>query len=1048
MAAGDLGTIRGQLILDVKQALASYTSARQAHVATVTALHTGAGAMAASGAIIAGAGAAMVGGFLAAVGAAAEFERKLDFFGAVSASTTAEMEQIRAAAIKLGQDTIYSANQIADSFVELGKAGVSAQDIVGGVGKAVASIGSAADIPLDTAANIITAAVQTFNLSADQAVMVADKLAGAANASIVEVSDLGTSLKYVGGVAATFGLKFADVNTALALLGKAGIRGSTAGTSLRQTLTSLNGATKAAQGELRTLGIITADGSNKFFDLQGNLKPLPQVFQVLQDAMKGLSAEQQVSAIKTIFQQRAISSVAALTKAGASGFEQMSAAIDKTTAAEVAGKRLNNLSGDIEILRGNIDTLVLSAGGGFQSVARVIVQAVTHVIGTITSLPAWAQTSILATIAAFGGILIIVGTLGIFAGAILNIIALAEVMGPVFVALGAAMRAVAGSMAALNIALAQNPIVRIIAIIGLLVGIFITLYNTNQKFHDAVQPLFDQLIAIFIKLGPIIQQVMGWFGKFLDGLAGTATSAGTGFIGMLVSLGQTLMGALGTAIQTILPPLLQFAQVLIGMLMPVIQAILPMITALAAIFGAALSGNLTALPGLINNLFSAFSGLIGVIANTVIPGIINFVTQIIVALIGMLPQLIVGAIQLFTGLITAVAQILPLVVGAVVQLIASLITAIVGLLPTLITAFVNGLTGLITALTTILPTIITTLVSAFTQILTSLLSLLPGIITTIVNIIPVLITAIVGLLPTLITAGITLFTGLITALLTALPQILTALIGALPQIFTAIVNAIPQIIEAGIQLILGLIIAIVTAIPQVIVALVQAIPQILIALVNAIPLLIKAGIQLFIALVTALVNAIPQIVDGISKQMPNIIKAFSDAGPKLLDAGKQLIQGLINGIGQMGNALWNAAQKIAGKAIDAIKNFFGIHSPSRVFAQIGVFTIQGLINGITSMTRGAVDAVQGVAAAVAGVPMQVSGLQGVSDTINASRSLAIQGAQIAVDTRTDELNKIGDALQAIADKDTVRIEKVDINNPEPEPASDSLPTTLRKMADV
>src|ERR1044071_5958178 len=244
------------MILDVKQALASYTAARAAHVSTVTALSTGAGALTSVGQGMAVAGAGLAVGIGVAVNAAADFERKLDYFGAVSNSTQEEYDAIRQKALELGKDTIYSAGQIADSFVELGKAGVSATDIIGGVGEGVAALGAAADIPLDTAATIITSAVQSFGLGADQAVEVADKLAGAANASIVDVQDLGVSLKYAGGVASALGIQFDDVNTALALLGKYGIRGSTAGTSLRQTLISLGGATAKAEGELKALGII------------------------------------------------------------------------------------------------------------------------------------------------------------------------------------------------------------------------------------------------------------------------------------------------------------------------------------------------------------------------------------------------------------------------------------------------------------------------------------------------------------------------------------------------------------------------------------------------------------------------------------------------------------------------------------------------------------------------------------------------------------------------------------------------------------------------
>lgn len=70
----------------------------------------------------------------------------------------------------------------------------------------------------------------------------------------------------------------------------------------------------------------------------------------------------------------------------------------------------------------------------------------------------------------------------------------------------------------------------------------------------------------------------------------------------------------------------------------------------------------------------------------------------------------------------------------------------------------------------------------------------------------------------------------------------------------------------------------------------------------------------------------------------------------MLQTGKDIVNGLIDGIGSMGSALWDAATNIAGKAVDAIKSFLGINSPSRVGMALGAFFGQGVSLGITSQT--------------------------------------------------------------------------------------------------
>lgn len=89
---------------------------------------------------------------------------------------------------------------------------------------------------------------------------------------------------------------------------------------------------------------------------------------------------------------------------------------------------------------------------------------------------------------------------------------------------------------------------------------------------------------------------------------------------------------------------------------------------------------------------------------------------------------------------------------------------------------------------------------------------------------------------------------------------------------------------------------------------------------------------------------------GVMRALPSkIMGALGNLGSLLLGAGKDLIRGLINGVGSMGSALWDACKRIANKAIDGIKHFLGIASPSKIMHQLGIYTGQGFIDGITKM---------------------------------------------------------------------------------------------------
>lgn len=84
------------------------------------------------------------------------------------------------------------------------------------------------------------------------------------------------------------------------------------------------------------------------------------------------------------------------------------------------------------------------------------------------------------------------------------------------------------------------------------------------------------------------------------------------------------------------------------------------------------------------------------------------------------------------------------------------------------------------------------------------------------------------------------------------------------------------------------------------------------------------------------------------KGIPGKIEgALSGLGSLLLETGKDLIRGLINGIKAMASAAKDAAVGAVKGAVDAAKDYLKIGSPSKVFEEIGMWSMEGLAKGIT-----------------------------------------------------------------------------------------------------
>ncbi len=402
---------------------------------------------------VAAGGLVALGGGLGALGvtsvnAAADFEKSLSSIEAVSGATAAEMEQINGLALQLGADTAYSASEAAAGIEELLKGGLTIPDVMNGAAASMLNLAAAGDVAIPEAAEIAANAMAMFSLEGGEMAHVADLIAGAANASSLSVSDFKFSMSAAGSIAATTGQSFDDLAEAIAIMGKAGIKGSDAGTSLKTMLMNLQPSTKAQAGEFRKLGILqldvakgakelglaegatadqvleaasiwarqqailggakegtkayakehgklmasfeAANSTNLFVNANGQFKSMAEIAEILQEKTAGLTQAQKLQSLEVMFGSDAIRAAAIMAKEGGEGFEAMAAAMGKVTAESVAATRLDNFRGAVDALSGSWDTFTIVLG---QQVLPILTPLVTeYITPAINGLSAFATS--------------------------------------------------------------------------------------------------------------------------------------------------------------------------------------------------------------------------------------------------------------------------------------------------------------------------------------------------------------------------------------------------------------------------------------------------------------------------------------------------------------------------------------------------------------------------------------------------------------------------------------------------------------------------------
>jgi TP901 family phage tail tape measure protein len=381
-------------------------------------------------------------------------------------------------AVQMGAETKYSALEAAQGIEELIKAGVQVTDIVNGGLKGALSLATAGELDLAEAAEIASTALNAFRDDGLSVTDAANILAGAANASATSVREMQYGLAQVASVASGLGLSFKDTSTALAVFAQNGLKGSDAGTSLKTMLSNLSPKSKAAYETMRELGIITKDGANAFFDAQGNIKSMAEIAGILQNALKGLNAEQRQQVLYTMFGSDAIRAANILYKEGAKGVEQMWASMSKVTAADVAAEKMNNVKGRIEELKGAVETAAISVGNALLPIINVIVAVLQKLVDWFNSLSPALQSTIAITAAFAAGLMLITGPLLLLIGFLPNIITGFQNLANVGKGLSAVMTFLTGPIG-----------LTIAAILGLVTAAVIA-YNKIDWFRESVDNAF------------------------------------------------------------------------------------------------------------------------------------------------------------------------------------------------------------------------------------------------------------------------------------------------------------------------------------------------------------------------------------------------------------------------------------------------------------------------------------------------------------------------------------------------------------------------------
>ncbi|WP_145497541.1 phage tail tape measure protein [Streptomyces sp. CFMR 7] len=275
------------------------------------------------------------------------YQREMNVFRAVTSATASQMQRAAVVAQQLGNDLSLPGSTAADAaegLVELSKAGFRADQSIDSV-RASLQLAAAADVNAATSARYLGDIMDQFGLGAEKSSTAADTLAATANNASGSITDIYYSMRYAGPVANALGVSLQDTAAAVGMLGKAGILGQTAGTSLRGIFANLAAPTPIMKGALGDLGI-------EAWDEDGQFKGLRTVIDGLNKAEHSMSQKDFAAGVTRAFGKPALSGAVALAHQGTESFDDLSVAVRQTgAAASITASRGEGLTGAMTQLR-------------------------------------------------------------------------------------------------------------------------------------------------------------------------------------------------------------------------------------------------------------------------------------------------------------------------------------------------------------------------------------------------------------------------------------------------------------------------------------------------------------------------------------------------------------------------------------------------------------------------------------------------------------------------------------------------------------------------
>ena len=623
-----------------------------------------------------------------------------DAMSTVNGQSVNTMDTLSKLAKKMGAETAFSASECAEALNYLALAGYDTEQMCNTL-PTVLNLAAAGDIALADASDMVTDAMSALGMGVDEAETMVDQMAKTASTTNTSVAQLGEGILTIGATAKSIKGGTAELNTALGILANNGIKGAEGGTHLRNIILSLQNPTDKAAAQMEALGI-------SVYDSEGNMRSMNDILGDLNKSMDGMTSAEKSNIIGTIFNKTDLSSVNALLANTGSTWDDLQQKITASggAAQQMADTQLDNLQGQITILKSALEGLAISFG-------ELLMPAIKQIVGWVQKFVDWLNglsegtkktvVTIALLAAALGPALIVIGKVISAVGTIMTIVP----------KIAGVINTVKGAFAALNTTMLANPIVLIIAAIAALVAAFIYLWNNCDGFRQFWIDLWENVKQVAITVWNAIKAFFSQVWEAIKTIFSTVFEVIKTLVTTYFNLYKTIIETVFNVIKTVITTIWEAIK---GVFTTVFNVIKTLVTTYFNIYQTIIQTVLTIIQTVVTTVWNTIKTVITTVMTaiqTIFSTVWNAIKTIISNVVSGIKALITGNFEGIKNAIATIMNTIKSTISTIWNTIKSTVSTILGAIRGAVTSAFNGI---VNAVKGAMGNVLNTVISGFSNV--------------------------------------------------------------------------------------------------------------------------------------------------------------------------------------------------------------------------------------------------------------------------------------------------------------------------------------------